>query len=68
MIQDLRGSRTFILLVGLCMACSLSTKDGEGLGTLGFTVPVASQMTQSVGFENIRVILEEKNVRWFLVQ
>ena len=50
------------------MACSLSTKDGEGLGTLGFTVPVASQMTQSVGFENIRVILEEKNVRWFLVQ
>lgn len=52
----------------LCMACSLSAPDGAGLGTLGFTVPVATKMLRAGGFEHIRVILEsKKNTRWFEV-
>lgn len=52
----------------LCMACSLSTKDGAGLGTLGFNVPVAEKMLKEGGFHSVRVIMEtSKNTRWFEV-
>jgi precorrin-6B methylase 2 len=52
----------------LCMACSLSTKDGAGLGTLGFSVPVAEKMLKEGGFQSVRVIMEtKKNTRWFEV-
>lgn len=52
----------------LCMACSLSTKDGAGLGTLGFNVPTAEKMLREGGFASVRVLLEtKKNTRWFEV-
>ena len=51
----------------LCMSCSLSTKDGEGLGTLGFTVPVAEKMLKAGGFTSVTVLLEQANTRWFVV-
>lgn len=52
----------------LCMACSLSTDNGEGLGTLGFSVPVAEAMLKEGGFRSVRVIMEtKKNTRWFEV-
>jgi SAM-dependent methyltransferase len=52
----------------LCMACALSTKDGAGLGTLGFSVPVAEKMLIAEGgFGSVKVLLEESNARWFVV-
>ena len=51
----------------LCMACAMSTPDGEGLGTLGFTIPVARRMWGGVGFADIRVVSEADNTRWFVV-
>jgi hypothetical protein len=51
----------------LCMSCSLSTPDGAGLGTMGFTVPVAQQMLREGGFTSIRVLREDDNTRWFEV-
>ncbi len=51
----------------LCMSCSLSTKDGAGLGTLGFSVPVAKRMLNAGGFPNVEVVLEKSNARWFVV-
>ena len=51
----------------LCMSCSLSTKDGAGLGTLGFSVPVAKKMLKEGGFQNVSVLLEKANTRWFVV-
>ena len=50
----------------LCMACSLSTKDGAGLGTLGFSIPLAKQMLAEAGFSKVDDVLEKKNVRWFV--
>ena len=53
----------------LCLSCSLSTSDGAGLGTLGFTVPVARRMLiEEGGFATVNVILEDASTRWFLVQ
>lgn len=51
----------------LCMSCSLSTKDGAGLGTLGFSIPVAKKMLGDGGFHNVEVLLEANNTRWFVV-
>ena len=52
----------------LCMACSLSIKEGAGLGTLGFNIPVAEKMLKEGGFQSVRVIMEtSKNTRWFEV-
>eukprot|EP00930_Biecheleria_cincta_P040640 TRINITY_DN2783_c0_g1_i3.p1 TRINITY_DN2783_c0_g1~~TRINITY_DN2783_c0_g1_i3.p1 ORF type:complete len:463 (-),score=74.56 TRINITY_DN2783_c0_g1_i3:114-1439(-) len=51
----------------LCMSCALSTKDGAGLGTLGFTVPVAKKMLGAAGFSQVRVLDETANTRWFEV-
>lgn len=50
----------------LCMSCALSTEGGAGLGTLGFSVPVAKKMLAESGFESCEVLAEDKNVRWFL--
>ena len=33
-----------------CMSSAMSTSDGEGLGTMGFTEPVARKMVTDVGF------------------
>lgn len=51
----------------LCMSCSLSAKGGAGLGTLGFTVPVATKMLNEGGFSRVRVMLETPGARWFEV-
>jgi 2-polyprenyl-3-methyl-5-hydroxy-6-metoxy-1,4-benzoquinol methylase len=51
----------------LCMACSLSTEGGLGLGTLGFSIPVAEKMLREGGFRNVKVLLEQGNARWFAV-
>lgn len=51
----------------LCMSCALSVEGGAGLGTLGFSVPVAKKMLAEGGFENVKVLMEEDNARWFLV-
>lgn len=50
----------------LCMSCALSTKDGAGLGTLGFSIPVAKKMLAENGFPNCQVLAEGMNSRWFL--
>jgi 2-polyprenyl-3-methyl-5-hydroxy-6-metoxy-1,4-benzoquinol methylase len=52
----------------LCMSCSLSEKGGAGLGTLGFSIPVAKKMLTEGGFRKVEVITEVDNARWFLVQ
>jgi SAM-dependent methyltransferase len=52
----------------LCMSCALSVKGGKGLGTLGFSIPVAQQLLQEGGFDHVEVVLEKNNARWFLVQ
>jgi 2-polyprenyl-3-methyl-5-hydroxy-6-metoxy-1,4-benzoquinol methylase len=51
----------------LCMACALSVEGGAGLGTLGFTIPVAKTMLKEGGFENVEVFYENADKRWFLV-
>ena len=38
-----------------CMSSSLSTPDGEGLGTVGFGASMAEKMTQEAGFSNFRM-------------
>ncbi|KAI2509272.1 sterol 24-C-methyltransferase [Fragilaria crotonensis] len=66
-IANPSGGLYFAFSACLCMSCSLSTKDGAGLGTLGFSVPVAEKMLTAGGFTNIDVILENTNARWFVV-
>lgn len=51
----------------LCMSCALSVEGGAGLGTLGFSIPVAKKMLKEGGFDNVEVIMEKDNARWFLV-
>ena len=36
----------------VCMNSGMSTADGAGLGTLGFTRKVAEEMTKAVGFDD----------------
>jgi len=38
-----------------CMSSSLSTPDGEGLGTVGFGGAMAEKMTGEAGFSNFRI-------------
>ena len=52
----------------LCMSCGLSEPNGAGLGTLGFSIPVAQKLLTQGGFRDIQVLLEEDNARWFQVQ
>eukprot|EP00039_Didymoeca_costata_P022774 m.347326 g.347326 ORF g.347326 m.347326 type:complete len:346 (-) comp32387_c0_seq1:53-1090(-) len=55
--------------VSLCMSCALSEEGGEGLGTLGFTVPIAKKMMAKAGFHC--EVLEERpleNTRWFKIK
>jgi len=66
--SNVAAGTQFAFSTCLCMACSLSTQDGAGLGTLGFTVPVAEKMLREGGFNSVRVIMEtKKNTRWFEV-
>ena len=51
----------------LCMSCAMSVEGGAGLGTLGFTIPVAKKMLKEGGFEHVEVLTEKDNTRWFLV-
>lgn len=52
----------------LCMSCGLSEPGGAGLGSLGFSIPVARKMLKEGGFDHVKVLLEEDNARWFWVQ
>ena len=38
----------------ICMSSGLSTSDGAGLGTLGFTEKLAEEMTQDAGFSGFK--------------
>jgi 2-polyprenyl-3-methyl-5-hydroxy-6-metoxy-1,4-benzoquinol methylase len=62
------ASTYFAISTCLCMSCALSDKDGAGLGTLGFSIPVAETMLKEGGFEHVEVRMEKDNARWFLVQ
>ena len=45
----------------LCMSCSLSEAGGAGLGTLGFSVPVARKLiVERSGFESLEVLLSRR--------
>jgi 2-polyprenyl-3-methyl-5-hydroxy-6-metoxy-1,4-benzoquinol methylase len=57
----------FAISTCLCMSCSLSEKGGAGLGTLGFSIPVANKMLKEGGFASVEVLIEQDNARWFLV-
>lgn len=68
-VTNFSGSSTyFAFSTCLCMACSLSKPGGAGLGTLGFSVPVAERMLEAGGFANVEVILEHPGARWFFVR
>lgn len=63
--QNPAAPMLFAFSTCLCMSCSLSTKDGAGLGTLGFSTPVATKMLTEGGFSDVKVLLEYKDSRWF---
>jgi hypothetical protein len=65
-VDNVAAGTQFAFSMCLCMACSLSTDDGAGLGTLGFNIPVAKKMILEGGFETVKVVMEtKKNTRWF---
>jgi hypothetical protein len=49
------------------MSCALSVEGGAGLGTLGFSLPVANKLLKAGGFEKVDVLFEKDNARWFVV-
>ena len=68
-IQSPGGALMLAFSNCLCMSCALSVDGGAGLGTLGFSVPVARKMiVEEGGFQSIKIILEEEETRFFLVQ
>ena len=68
-LTNVKGPETYFgISLCLCMSCSLSEHGGAGLGTLGFSVPVARKMLADGGFKQVEVLLEEDNARWFRVQ
>lgn len=42
--------------IAFCMSSSMSTPDGAGLGTLGFSAGRAQQMAEAAGFSGFRVL------------
>ena len=48
-----------------CMSSALSHPEGAGLGTLGFTEPVARQMTAAAGFTRFRRVEIESPINAF---
>lgn len=67
-IKQNPGAHTyFAISTCLCMSCSLSAPGGAGLGTLGFTIPVAKKMLKEGGFDSVKVITENSSARWFAV-
>ncbi|KAJ8612811.1 hypothetical protein CTAYLR_002019 [Chrysophaeum taylorii] len=62
-----RAATYFAFSTCLCMACALSEPGGAGLGTLGFTIPVAMDILTTAGFTKVKVVLEQQNMRWFAV-
>jgi SAM-dependent methyltransferase len=62
------SSMYFAFSTCLCMASSLSSPGGAGLGTLGFSVPVAERMLKQGGFDKVDVLLEHPGARWFYVK
>lgn len=58
--------------IPLCMSSALSEPGGEGLGTLGFSIPVARRMFAEEGFTKVKVLdVEEARKgleRYFEVQ
>jgi 2-polyprenyl-3-methyl-5-hydroxy-6-metoxy-1,4-benzoquinol methylase len=57
----------FAISTCLCMSCALSVEGGAGLGTLGFSVPVANKLLKAGGFEKVDVLFEKDNARWFVI-
>lgn len=57
----------FAVSTCLCLASGMGVKGGAGLGTLGFSVPVARRMLKKAGFQTINVLTEVDNTRWFEV-
>jgi SAM-dependent methyltransferase len=51
-----------------CMASAMSKPGGAGLGTLGFSIPVAERMLKAGGFNTVEVLLEHPEARWFYVK
>lgn len=81
--EDIRGFESFAenlqqhpiaaLLYGfsvtVCMNSGLSTEDGAGLGTLGFTEQVARQMTAAAGFSKFEQLpIENPMNNYYLLQ
>jgi len=65
-VKSLPGnSFCFAISTCLCLSCAVSEPGGAGLGTLGFTVPVAMDMLTANGFNNVKVVSEEGGTRWF---
>jgi len=49
------GAATYYgISVCLCLASGLSAPGGRGLGTLGFTIDVATEMFQRCGFSRVK--------------
>jgi len=58
----------FAISTCLCLSCSMSEAGGAGLGTLGFSLPVAQDLVvKQGGFAKLRVLLEQQNARWMEV-
>ena len=55
----------FALSTCLCLSCAVSEPGGAGLGTLGFSTPVALKMLHDNGFNDVKVISEDFGTRWF---
>ena len=68
-IQDPAGAAYFGFSLCLCMSCSLSREGGAGLGTMGFSVPLAHKMIVEDGkFESMEVLMEKDLNRYFVVR
>ena len=68
-ITDKVTSGYFGFSVALCMSCSMSAEGGAGLGTVGFSVPVARKLiVEDGGFSSLKVLLEDNGSRWFVVR
>ena len=64
-LQSPMGSTMYAVSTCLCMSCALSEEGGAGLGTLGFSIPLAKDMLHKGGFKYCDVLFENETTRWF---
>jgi ubiquinone/menaquinone biosynthesis C-methylase UbiE len=50
------GAMLYGISIVFCMSSSMSTPDGAGLGTLGFSAERAHQMAETAGFRQFRIL------------